>query len=80
MADNKQKMLTVPDVANLFQVSDQHIYDLVKARRIRYFRFGRLIRFRLADLEDYIQANLSEPMAEPVGREVPRLPTPDEKG
>ncbi|MHB1220178.1 MAG: ParB N-terminal domain-containing protein [Alphaproteobacteria bacterium] len=33
-----------------------------------------------ADLEDYIQANLSEPMAEPVGRKVPRLPTPDEKG
>lgn len=80
MANDSPKMLTAAEVAKLFQVSDQLIYNLVKARKITHVRFGSMIRFWPADIEDYIQANLSEVKAEPVGQVVQRLPTPKDKG
>ena len=45
--------LTVAQLADRWQVTDQHIYNLEKGGKLPSFRVGTLIRFRVEDVEAY---------------------------
>jgi excisionase family DNA binding protein len=49
------KFLTVEQLAERWGVSKSHIYNRLSAKtfEIKPVRFGRLVRFRLEDVEEY---------------------------
>lgn len=47
--------LTAQDVAKDLKLSDQTVYKLAQAGKIKSFRVGRLIRFREEDLQEFKQ-------------------------
>ena len=48
-------LLTVDDLVTLLQVKKSWIYDEVEAGRLRCLRLGRQLRFRVVDVETYLQ-------------------------
>jgi excisionase family DNA binding protein len=55
-----QHLLTPPQVANLLQVKLQRIYELVKTRRMRAVRVGRQLRFRMQDVEAFVERSTTD--------------------
>lgn len=55
LANGQRKLLTPPEVAGFLQVKLPRIYELVKRRQLRAVRVGRQLRFRLADLEAFLE-------------------------
>ena len=53
--------LTLGEAANYLNVTERYMRRLVAERRIAYHKLGRLLRFRRADLEDFLQAGRVEP-------------------
>ena len=49
-------LLTVDDLVALLRVKKSWIYDEVEAGRLACLRLGRQLRFRVADVEAYLQA------------------------
>jgi excisionase family DNA binding protein len=49
-------LLTVDDLVALLRVKKSWIYDEVEAGRLRCLRLGRQLRFRVADVDAYLQA------------------------
>ena len=48
--------VTVKDVARLFSVSERFVAELTKTKKIRFFKVGRSLRFRVSELlEDWEQ-------------------------
>lgn len=56
--------LTLKEAADYLNVSERYMRRLVAERRIAYHKLGRLLRFRLADLEELLQAGRVEPPLE----------------
>jgi len=52
--DDTLKMLTVSQVSQMLQISKSFLLRLVKARGIKSYKFGRLRRFLLTDVIDYL--------------------------
>ena len=52
--DDTLKMLTVRQVGQMLQVSKSFLIRLVKAKKIKSYKFGRLRRFLLTDVIDYL--------------------------
>lgn len=52
--DDTLKMLTVSQVGQMLQISKSFLIRLVKAKKIRSYKFGRLRRFLLTDVIDYL--------------------------
>ena len=52
--DETLKMLTVSQVGQMLQISKSFVIRLVKAKKIRSYKFGRLRRFLLTDVIDYL--------------------------
>lgn len=50
-------LLNVPDAATYLGTNERHVRNLVYRRQIPYVKVGALVRFRLADLDAWIQAN-----------------------
>jgi excisionase family DNA binding protein len=51
VTDQIQKMLTIEEVAELFNVSTRHVSNLVKRKALpQPIRLGRSVRFRLSDI------------------------------
>jgi len=50
---NEFTWFTAKQVAKLWQCSVEHIYDLVKSKKLCYIKDGKNIRFRPEDLDDY---------------------------
>jgi excisionase family DNA binding protein len=49
--DPVQKLLTIEEVAELFNVSSRHVSNLVKRKQLpQPIRLGRAVRFRLSDI------------------------------
>lgn len=49
--------MTLPELADLLSVSNQALYDLrSKGRGPRGFRVGRLLRFRVSEVDAWIAA------------------------
>jgi excisionase family DNA binding protein len=57
-----EPLLTVDDLRARWQLpSRRFVYRIVEDRRIAFLRIGRELRFNLADVEAYENANRSEP-------------------
>ena len=56
--------LTLREAAAYLNVTERYMRRLVAERRIAYHKVGRLLRFRVADLEELLQAGRVEPPLE----------------
>ncbi len=54
-ANGQRKLLTPLEVASFLQVKLPRVYELVRARRLRAYRIGRQLRFRIEDLEALLE-------------------------
>jgi excisionase family DNA binding protein len=73
MSGNPPPAPTIVDVSGAAQylgTSERFIRRLVSERRIAYHHVGRLVRFDVADLRAYLDANRVEPLR--VSLPVPR--------
>ncbi len=52
------RLLDVPQAAAHLAISPKTIYKWVHLRRIPYVRVGRLVRFRVSDLDDWIEERI----------------------
>jgi excisionase family DNA binding protein len=48
-------LLTIPQVAELLQISKSKLYDLVQKNKIPHIRIGRNVRIRPSDLEEWLK-------------------------
>ncbi len=48
-------LLTPPQVSEFLQVKIPRVYELVAAKRLRAVRVGRQLRFRLQDIETFLE-------------------------
>lgn len=55
-----QPLLTIEEVSKMLQLKVSTIYDWVHRKKIRYVKMGRLVRFRLEDINALINANTHE--------------------
>ena len=55
MDDHTERYLTPQQVAEMLQVKLPRVYEAVSDGRLRAVRFGRLLRFRLKDVEDCLE-------------------------
>ena len=57
MTDNKNRAdSTVKDVAEEFGVHKNTVYDWVKERDVPHYRVGRVLRFDLSEVREWLQA------------------------
>ncbi len=52
-----EKLLTVAEVAEYLQVSTKTISRFIKAKKIRAFKIGKDWRFKMSDIEEYLENN-----------------------
>ena len=54
----KNQLLDVKDVSGILKVSKQSVYNQLSQKRfpINAIKIGRLVRFRLSDVENYIKS------------------------
>jgi excisionase family DNA binding protein len=52
-----ESLLNYAEAAELLGTTPRHVRDLQATRRLASCRVGRLVRFRRADLDNYIAAN-----------------------
>lgn len=56
-------LLDVSGAATYLGVTEAFVRRLVLERRVRYFKLGKFVRFRTADLDAFIEAGRHEPVA-----------------
>jgi len=56
------KLLTTPEAAQRLGVSKRTIQELAAERKIGVIKFGRNVRFAVADLEKFIESHRSLPV------------------
>ena len=52
---NQPLLLTPEEAAEQLRISKAHLYDLKARQRIRFVKIGRCLRFRMVDLEAFIE-------------------------
>jgi putative molybdopterin biosynthesis protein len=62
---NHKKYLTAQEVADRLSISLKTVYSLAQRGLIRSYKFGRLVRFDQADVDDYIKQSLRIPQPSP---------------
>jgi excisionase family DNA binding protein len=63
--------LSVPEAAHYMNTSVRFVRRLVNERRIRFYKVGRLVRFKRADLDVFIDSGRVDPiMTGTVWREI----------
>ena len=55
------KLLRGDEVAEILSISRSQAFSLMRRGEIRTIRFGRLVRVRIEDLEDFIEKNRLTP-------------------
>ncbi len=55
MEVHMEKLLSVQDVANLLNIKPMTIYLWAEQGRLKSVKFGRLLRFKEADIKDFIK-------------------------
>ncbi len=58
---NNKKYLTVQEVAARLGVKEKTIYSWAHEKRIRPYKFGRLVRFDPDDVDEFIRKSRQEP-------------------
>lgn len=56
--DTQPRILTVPEVAAQFRVAPLTVTDLIRAGKIKGFKFGRSWRIDAASVATYVQSQL----------------------
>lgn len=56
-ASSADKLLTVEDLCEYLVVSKDYVYDEVRHGRLHASRIARQLRFRLADVIAFVEAN-----------------------
>ncbi|MHB8438530.1 MAG: helix-turn-helix domain-containing protein [Acidimicrobiales bacterium] len=59
----RQRPLTLSEAASHLNVTDRYVRRLVAERRVPYLKVGRLLRFREADLDAYLESCRVEPVS-----------------
>ena len=54
-------LLTLQDVADRLQVCYRTAFNWHKAKKLKTFKVGKVVRIRESDLEAFISGNVSEP-------------------
>ncbi len=57
------RLLDVAGAAAHLGVSEAFVRRLVLERRIRYFKLGKFVRFRVVDLDAFVEAGRHDPVA-----------------
>ena len=52
---SKHKLITVPKLSEYLHIKEKNIYAKVEAGEIPHYRIGRLIRFRLDEIEAWLE-------------------------
>lgn len=55
--NNEVRLINVADAAEFLSVSVSTLYGWIYQRRIPFVKIGRLVRFDIGDLEQFIQSN-----------------------
>jgi excisionase family DNA binding protein len=55
---NERPCLTVPEVAELFDISVDGLYRLVRENKVPYFKVGRSVRFSKDSIKKFIDGEL----------------------
>lgn len=68
------ELLTTDEAAARMRMSPRYVRRLVAERRIAFYRFGRSVRFRVADVDAVVESGRVDPItAEDVRRHVFRV-------
>ena len=59
-ATDPDQLLTVREACELLQVSEKHLRVLTRERGLPAVRLGRLVRYRRADLNGWIEDQVAE--------------------
>jgi len=57
---NQSLLLTPKEAAEQLRISKAHLYDLKARQKIRFVKIGRCLRFRMADLESFVEEAAEE--------------------
>jgi excisionase family DNA binding protein len=55
--DQINKLLTIWEVCEQYQISTHHLRSLIFKKQIPFIKLGRLIRFNRQQLDDWIKVN-----------------------
>ncbi len=58
-----ERLLTVREAARLLGVREQSLYLWVSLKRVPHRKIGRLVRFTMGDLEEYVERQRQLPAA-----------------
>lgn len=58
--EEKNRFLTVAEVAEELRVSTMTVYRLIKAEQLPATRIGKSLRIRTGDVEDYLAGRYTE--------------------
>lgn len=51
------KLLSIKDLAKVFNISDKTVYRLVDSRRIPFYKISGVLRFEERDILEYLSKN-----------------------
>jgi excisionase family DNA binding protein len=63
MTKYNQILYNVEDLAVFLKISRATVYRLIDKKKIRFIRAGKGIRFRLEDVQDYLDKNSVEALS-----------------
>ena len=58
----KARLLTVAEAAAQLGVAEGFVRRLVLERRVRFYKVGRYVRFRVADLNAFVESGRQDPV------------------
>lgn len=57
MTPDDLSLIPIEEAADRLGTTPRHVRNLVASKRIPYVKVGRLVRFREADLHEWVKAN-----------------------
>lgn len=63
---NDAQLLDIAGAASHLGVSEAFIRRIVLEKRVRYYKVGKFVRFRAADLDAFVDAGRTEPVPQRV--------------
>jgi excisionase family DNA binding protein len=54
----EKQLLTIAELQEYLSISRTTVFNLMKAKRIKYARVGRRVLFRKSDIDDFIQKSI----------------------
>ena len=64
----QEPFIDVDDLAKFLKMKKQTAYHIVATLNIPHYRVGRLIRFKLSEIEEWMNKNKAEQLNVPYGK------------